>query len=180
MHELDSPSQWVRRWARLIPAGGRVLDVACGNGRHARYLRGLGHRVVGVDRDAAALESLKDIEGIELLAADIESGPWPFSRGEFDAVVVTNYLHRPLFSPLADALRAGGVLIYETFAEGNERYGKPSNPNFLLRRNELLERLSSLSVIAFEQGLVATPKPAVIQRICAVRDAGGPGRLDLA
>ena len=180
MHEIDSPSQWVRRWAGLIAPRGRVLDVACGTGRHVRYLRGLGHRVAGVDRDAAALESLKGLEGVEVLAADIETGPWPFPPGAFDAVIVTNYLHRPLLPSLVDALRAGGVLIYETFAEGNELYGKPGNPNFLLRRNELLEQLRGLSVIAFEQGFVASPKPAVIQRICAVRGASEPRRLDSA
>ena len=180
MHEIDSPSQWVRRWAGLIAPRGRVLDVACGTGRHVRYLRGLGLRVVAVDRAAAALENLKGIEGVEVLAADIESGPWPFPSAAFDAVVVTNYLHRPLFPSLVDALRQGGVLIYETFAEGNELYGKPSNPNFLLRRDELLEQLRGLSVIAFEQGFVASPKPAVIQRICAVRGASEPQRLDSA
>jgi SAM-dependent methyltransferase len=174
----DAPSPWVRRWAGLIRPGGRVLDVACGNGRHLRYLRGLGCSLVGVDRDAAAIAGLKGLDGIEVRVADIETGPWPFPGAAFDAVVVANYLHRPLFPKLIDALAGGGVLIYETFAEGNERYGRPSNPDFLLRRNELLEQLSSLSVIAFEQGLIASPKPAVIQRICAVRDAGAPWRLD--
>lgn len=178
MHGIDSPSLWVRRWAGLIAPGGRVLDLACGHGRHARYLRGLGHRVTGVDRDAAALEPLKGLEGVELLAADLEAGPWPFPPEAFDAVVVTNYLHRPLFPDLVRALRPGGVLIYETFAQGNERYGRPANPDHLLRRNELLERLRALSVIAFEEGFVAVPKPAVLQRICAARDAGEPRRLD--
>jgi SAM-dependent methyltransferase len=169
-HELDAPSPWVCRWAGLIPAAGRVLDVACGHGRHLRYLRGRGFAVVGIDRDEAALSALKELAGAELHVADIEAGAWPFTPQSFDGVVVTNYLHRPLFPKLIGALRRGGVLIYETFAAGNERYGRPSNPDFVLRQNELLERVELLSVIAFEQGRVARPKGAVIQRVCAVRD----------
>jgi SAM-dependent methyltransferase len=168
-HEIDSPSPWVRRWAHLIRPGGRVLDVACGHGRHLRYLSSLGFAVVGVDRDEAALAALSGIGGTQILVADIEAGPWPFAPGEFDGVVVTNYLHRPLFPDLVGALRSGGVLIYETFALGNERYGRPGNPDFLLRPNELLSRVEPLNAIAFEQGLVTAPKTAVIQRICAVR-----------
>ena len=168
-HEIDSPSPWVRRWAALIRPGGRVLDVACGHGRHVRYLSSLGLAVVGVDRDAAALAALRGIGGVEIHLADIEAGPWPFAAGEFDGVVVTNYLHRPLFPNLVGALRSGGVLICETFALGNERYGRPSNPAFLLRPGELLHSLEPLAVVAFEQGLVSAPKQAVIQRVCAVR-----------
>jgi SAM-dependent methyltransferase len=174
----DAPSPWVRRWAGLIRPGGRVLDVACGNGRHLRYLRERGYSVLGVDRDASALAELQGLDGIEVVIADIESGPWPFSSTSFDAVLVTNYLHRPRVPALIAALERDGVLIYETFAEGNERFGRPSNPAFLLRRNELLERFGSLSVIAFEQGVVGAPKPAMTQRICAVREAAGPQRLD--
>ena len=177
-HRSDTPSPWVRRWAGLIRPGGRVLDVACGNGRHLRYLRGRGYRVLGVDREASALAELQGHDGVEVVVADIESGPWPFPGDAFDAVVVTNYLHRPLFPKLIDSLARGGVLIYETFAEGNERYGRPTNPDFLLRRNELLERFGSLSVIAFEQGVVASSRQAVIQRICATREATGPQRID--
>jgi len=168
-HDIDTPSPWVLRWARAIPAGGRVLDVACGRGRHLRYLKSLGFAVLGVDRDRDALAGL---EGAEVRVADIEADPWPFSPGEFDGVVVTNYLHRPLFPHLVGALRAGGVLIYETFAVGNERYGRPSNPDFLLRPEELLKSVEPLSVIAFEQGLVSSPKQAIVQRICAVRSSG--------
>src|SRR6266480_886514 len=146
-HEIDSPSPWVCRWAALIRPGGRVLDVACGQGRHTRYLSSLGFAVVGVDRDETALAALREIDG----------------------VVVTNYLHRPLFPDLVGALRSGGVLICETFALGNERYGRPSNPAFLLRPDELLHSLEPLAVVAFEQGLVSAPKQAVIQRVCAVR-----------
>jgi len=176
-HEIDLPSDWVRRWAGLIPADGRVLDVACGRGRHLRYLHALGLAAVGVDRDAPALEGLAGITGIELRVADIEAAPWPFLPESFDAVVVTNYLHRPLFPALLGALRPGGVLIYETFAVGNERYGRPSNPEFLLRPGELLVRVEPLSIVAFEQGLVSAPRPAMIQRICAVRGEEGSAPL---
>jgi SAM-dependent methyltransferase len=168
-HDIETPSPWVLRWARAIPAGGRVLDVACGRGRHLRYLASLGFEVVGVDRDEGALAG---IDAARVRVADIEAGPWPFPPGEFDGVVVTNYLHRPLFPHLIGALRAGGVLIYETFAAGNERYGRPSNPDFLLHPGELLKSVEPLSVIAFEQGFVSTPKPAMVQRVCAARSSG--------
>jgi len=177
-HEIDSPSPWVRRWAALIRPGGRVLDVACGHGRHLRYLSSLGFAVVGVDRDEAALGAFRGISGVEIHVADIEAEPWPFAPGEFDGVVVTNYLHRPLFPALVGAMRSGGVLIYETFALGNERYGRPGNPEFLLRPDELLQSLEPLAVVAFEQGLVSAPKQAVIQRVCAVRSGKGSASLD--
>ena len=155
-----------------------MLDVACGQGRHLRYLQSLGFAVVGVDRDAQALSAVGELNGAEVCVADIEAGPWPFAPGGFDGVVVTNYLHRPLFPDLVGAVRSGGVLIYETFALGNERYGRPANPDFLLRPNELLSRVEPLNVIAFEQGLVTAPKAAVIQRICAVRDEKSIAPLD--
>lgn len=147
-----------------------MLDVACGQGRHLRYLRSRGYSVVGVDRD---VETLSAADGVDVRIADIEAGPWPYSPAEFDAVVVTNYLHRPIFPHLVAALREGGVLIYETFALGNERYGRPANPEFLLRPGELLESVEPLAVIAFEQGLVSSPKQALIQRICAIRVESG-------
>jgi len=178
-HDLQSPSPWVCRFAPLIAAEGRVVDVACGRGRHARHLRDCGLRVVAIDRDTEALESLRGLQGIEPVAADIESGPWPFPPGTFDAVVVTNYLWRPLLPQLVAALREGGVLIYETFALGNENFGRPANPDFLLRRNELLEWLMpQLQVVAFEQGLISRPQPAVVQRICAVRERRGWAPLE--
>jgi SAM-dependent methyltransferase len=168
----DRPSAWVERWAGRVHAGGTVLDVACGSGRHARFFAARGHAVAAVDRDAAAVAALRQIPDVTILCADIEGGPWPYAGRAFDAVVVTNYLHRPLFPALLDALAPGGVLIYETFAAGNERYGRPSNPDFLLRPGELLEvARGRLRVLAFEQMYVETPKPAMVQRICAIRAA---------
>jgi SAM-dependent methyltransferase len=176
--ESQAPSEWVRRFAPLISAHGRVLDLACGSGRHARFLRTLGCRVTAIDRDEALVRSLQGMDGIDARLADLEGQPWPLDREVFDGVVVVNYLHRPLFSKLISVLAEGGVLIYETFAVGNEQYGRPSNPEFLLRRGELLEWIApQLQVVAFEQGIVSRPKPAVIERICAVR--AGPEWLRL-
>jgi SAM-dependent methyltransferase len=170
VHELQAPSQWVVRWATLIRSGGEVLDVACGHGRHALHLAERGCRVIAVDRDPAGLAGLGRVPSVRTVRADLEGAPWPFERGVFDGVVVANYLHRPLFDALAASLAPGGVLIYETFMQGNERYGKPSNPGFLLRPGELADAWRGrLEVVAFEQGRVARPKPAVIQRICALR-----------
>lgn len=169
---LDAPSAWVCRFAPLVRAGGRVLDYACGGGRHARWLAGHGFRVVAADRDAAALRALDAVAGVEVVEADLEGAPWPFEGQSFDAVVVTNYLYRPRLQMLLDAIAEGGVLIYETFMRGNERFGRPSNPDFLLTPGELLERVgSAFSVVAFEQGEVAHPRPAVVQRLCAIRGA---------
>ncbi len=170
MHAED-PSDWVLRFCPLIRAGGRVLDLACGYGRHARLLRDRGWKVVALDRDEEALRSLAGESGMEIVQADVETGPWPFPPRTFDGVVVTNYLHRPLFPALRDSVAEEGVLIYETFAVGNERYGRPSNPAFLLRRDELLEVVRPLEIVAFEQGRVSRPRPAVVQRICAMRGA---------
>ena len=169
-HELQAPSPWVVRWAAIIRPGGEVLDVACGHGRHARYLATHGYRVTAADRDPAALASLAGVPGVRTMPADLEGAAWPFEREAFDGVVVANYLHRPLFDALAASLAPGGVLIYETFMQGNERYGKPSNPDFLLRPGELADAWRGrLEVVAFEQGRVARPKPDLVQRICALR-----------
>lgn len=169
-HDLESPSRWVERWAALIPAGGRVLDVASGRGRHARWLAARGYAVDAVDRDAAAVASLAGVKGVQALCADIESGPWPYPSAAYSGVVVTHYLHRPLFPQLMAALANAGVLIYETFALGNERYGRPSNPDFLLQPGELLERVRGrLRVVAYEDIYSEDPKPALLQRICAVK-----------
>ena len=179
-HDPLAPSAWVCRFAPLIAPGGRVLDLACGRGRHARYLAGLGYRVEAVDRDSAALAALAGVAGVTTRGADLEGSPWPCGAGRFDGIVVTNYLHRPLVSALLAALRPGGVMIYETFALGNEKLGRPSNPEFLLRPDELLQWVEGrLHVLAFEQGLVERPKPAVIQRICAVHRGAEDCRLDL-
>ena len=168
-HDLQTPSAWVLRWAEGIPAGGRVLDVACGNGRHARFLASRGHPVEAVDRDPAKFSQLAGIPGINPRTADLESGPWPYADRRFAGIVVVNYLHRPLFPRLLEALAPGGVLIYETFAAGNERYGRPSNPAFLLKPGELLEVVRGrLRVIAYEDLEVSDPRPAAVQRICAV------------
>lgn len=174
----DEPSAWVRRFAPLIAPGGAVLDLACGHGRHARYLAGRGHAVEAVDRDAEGLAHLAAVPDVTTRQADLEGGPWPYAGCRFAGIVVANYLHRPLFPRLIDALEEGGVLIYETFMIGNERFGRPSNPEFLLSPGELLEAFGrQLVVIAFEQGEVARPKPAVVQRICAARVQDATGLL---
>lgn len=170
----NAPSAWVLRWAGLIPAGGRVLDLACGSGRHTRYLAGLHHPVEALDIDIAHLVELAALSGVTMHRADVEQGPWPYGEAEFAGIVVTNYLHRPLFPDLLRSLAPGGVLIYETFALGNERYGRPSNPNFLLLPGELLEAVrGKASVVGYEDVLVTEPKPAAVQRICAVRATSG-------
>jgi SAM-dependent methyltransferase len=167
-HDLTGPSQWVVRWADRVPAGGRVLDLACGRGRHARLFAGRGHAVDAVDRDPAVLSSLAGVARVTPRCADIESGSWPYEGERFQGIVVANYLWRPLFPRLLAALAAEAVLIYETFAVGNERYGRPSNPDFLLRSGELLEVVRGrLRVIAYEELAVFDPRPAMVQRICA-------------
>jgi SAM-dependent methyltransferase len=166
------PSAWVRRFLPLVRPGGRALDLAAGEGRHTRLLLELGFAVVAVDRDIAALQVLAGGR-CEVREVDLETGaPWPLG-GNYDAIVVTHYLHRPLFPAVAAALAEGGMLIYETFAVGNERFGRPRNPEFLLRPGELLDAFRALTVIAFEQGEVSRPRPAVIQRIAAIK---GPSR----
>jgi SAM-dependent methyltransferase len=169
----EKSSPWVKRFLPHIKSGGDVLDLACGRGRHSLLLHAAGYRVEAVDRDADALAGISvRAPGISARAADLESGPWPFSGRCFDGIVVTNYLFRPLFPQLLDALAEDGVLIYETFMAGNERFGKPSNPEFLLRPGELLDVVRGrLAVVAFEQGEVSTPRPAVVQRLCATKRA---------
>lgn len=179
-HELATPSGWVTRWARLIPRG-EVLDLACGTGRHARYLASLGHDVTALDRDGEALAALAGVARVTTLKADLEDGsPWPLGGRRFAGIVVINYLHRPLFPHLLASLAEGGVLIYETFALGNERYGRPSNPHFLLRAAELLDAFSpALTVVAFEQGIVSAPSPGAVQRFCGARAAADAIALDV-
>lgn len=167
----EKSSLWVERFLPHIKSGGDVLDLACGRGRHSLLLQAAGYRVEAVDRDADALAEISaKAPGISARAADLEGDSWPYHGRRFDAIVVTNYLFRPLFPHLLEALAANGVLIYETFMLGNERYGKPSNPEFLLRPGELLDVVRGrLTVVAFEQGEVATPRPAVVQRLCATK-----------
>ena len=178
MHALmhaptDKPSTWVRRFAGSVPPG-EVLDLACGSGRHARLFAQLGHPVTAVDRDPQALASSAG-PGITTVQHDLEEegARWSFAAGRFAGIVVTNYLHRPLMADLVGSLAPGGVLIYETFALGNENYGKPSNPAFLLRPGELLElaQASGLVVLAYEDGVVNEPKRARVQRLCAAGPA---------
>ena len=179
----DRPSAWVARFAPAI-APGETLDLACGGGRHARLLAALGHPVLAVDRDAASLAQAAG-PGITTLQYDLEAegGAWPFAPGRFAGIVVTNYLHRPLFAHLAGALAPNGILVYETFALGNERFGKPSSPAFLLAPGELLDVAArhGLKVLAYEDGIIETPRPARVQRLCAAGREVDPGavRLDM-
>lgn len=169
-HDSDAPSPWIARFAPLIAQGARVLDVAAGRGRHARFLAARGAQVTAVDRDAHALAHLDGAARVDTRVADLEGAPWPFPDLRFDAIVVVHYLHRPLFASLLDALADDGVLLYDTFATGNERFGRPANPAFLLARDELLDRVASrLDVVAFEQGRVDDDLGSrVVQRIAAV------------
>jgi SAM-dependent methyltransferase len=156
----------------VLVESGPVLDVACGEGRHAVFFAERGMEVIAVDREPQAIARVKFVQ------ADLEDGsPWPFEGQRFAAIVVTNYLHRPLFPFLAQSLEEGGVLIYETFMTGNERFGRPSNPAFLLQPGELLQAFGALGVVAFEQGVVERPKKAAVQRICAVRGPGGSVKI---
>lgn len=166
MHGSEAPSPWVRRWSHLVPAGGEVLDVACGSGRHMRWFSGRGHAVTGVDRSPEAIEAVQALG--EAVLADIENGPWPFSGRRFAGVVVTNYLWRPLLPTLVASVAPGGVLIYETFAAGNESVGKPARPDFLLQPGELLRACEGLRIVAYEDGFLDQPA-RFVQRIAAVR-----------
>ena len=175
----SAASPWLRRWAHLIAPGGRVLDVAAGSGRHVRWLTEQGLRVTAIDRDAAAMQALAG--DAETIVADIELGPWPLAGRSFDGVLVTNYLWRPLLPALVAATGEGGVLLYETFAVGNESVGRPSRPDFLLAPGELLRAVAGLRIVAFEDGFLADPD-RFVQRIAAVREAGSgpPVRYPLA
>lgn len=165
-HGHSPPSDWIVRWAHLLPPGGTVLDVACGSGRHTRWLAGRGHQLSCVDRDAAAVEPLRAIA--EVVVADIEQGPWPFAGRLFDAVVVTHYLWRPLLPVIMGAVAPGGCLLYETFAAGHEAFGRPSRPDFLLRPGELLSAAGGLAVVAYEAGRLDEPA-RLVQRLAAWR-----------
>ena len=174
----DVPSPWIVRWAGAIAPRGTVLDVACGAGRHARYLAGLGLRVTAVDRDRDAVASLHGVS--EGLVSDLERAPWPFPGRRFDAVIVTNYLWRALMPRLVASVNAGGLLLYETFAVGQEKLGRPANPDFLLQPAELLAAAPGLHILAYEDGSLGAP-PRRVQRIAAWRApelSALPPRLD--
>ena len=164
--DAGAPSEWVRRWSHLVPAGAAVLDVACGAGRHLRWFHALGHPVTGIDRDPSAVQAAARLG--EAIAADIENSPWPLAGRAFGGVVVTNYLWRPLLSAIVQCVAPGGVLIYETFASGNETVGRPARPDFLLQPGELLSACTGLRVVAYEDGFLDGPA-RFVQRIAAVR-----------
>ncbi|MBL8482465.1 MAG: class I SAM-dependent methyltransferase [Rhodocyclaceae bacterium] len=167
---VESPSEWVVRWAALLEPGQEVLDLACGGGRHALMLSECGLRVEAVDRNADALARLKDARGVTTRRADLEGAAWPYAGRNFAGLVVTNYLHRPLLPRLVEALAPGGIAIYETFMAGNEKFGRPSNPDFLLQEHELIDWARQWgSVLGFEQGRTNTPRPAMVQRLCAIK-----------
>jgi SAM-dependent methyltransferase len=169
---VRQPSAWVTRFAALIPAGGRVLDLACGDGRHARFLACRAHPVTAVDIDIGGLADLAGEHGIDVVQTDLEASEWPFAPASFAGIIVTNYLHRPHFKVLPATLQPGGVLIIETFAAGNERFGRPRNPDYLLAPGELLSAFATpLQVVAYEHGVEQVPRPAVRQRLVALRQA---------
>lgn len=168
-HGSTEPSAWVIRFRHLVPAGGAVLDLAAGAGRHTRLMLAAGHKVTAVDRDISHLGPLAAESGVDVIQADLEipGGAWPLGDRRFAGIVVTNYLHRPLFGHLRAALAPGGALIYETFGVGNERFGKPDNPDFLLKPGELLELARGLHIVAYENLEIETPRRAIVQRIAA-------------
>jgi SAM-dependent methyltransferase len=168
-HNSGGPFAWIVRFAPLVPQGAAVLDLACGAGRHTRLFLERGHPVTAVDVDVSGLDDLRPHARLEIVPADLEDGsPWPLPNRRFGAVVVTNYLWRPLFGPILDAIQEGGVLLYETFALGNEAYGRPTDPDFLLRPGELLEVVRGrLQIVAYEHGYLESPRPGVKQRLCA-------------
>ena len=178
---LDMPSDWVVRFAAAVPPGAPVLDLACGTGRHSRFFLERGHPVTRIDRYSAGVSDRLGREDFTLVEADLESGgDWPLGTKEFGAVVVTNYLFRPILPHIVCAVAEGGVLMYETFAEGNARFGRPRNPDFLLRSGELLRAVDgALTTIAYEHGEVARPASALVQRICARRGSGYSAALRL-
>lgn len=167
---IENPSSWVMRFAPLIPKGGLVLDLACGSGRHSQLLAHLGYSVLAVDQNVSAIEALNS-SAITPRCLNLEQETWPLVGLNFSGIVVTNYLYRPHLDRLPELIAEGGILIYETFAQGNGQFGKPSNPNFLLNNGELLSFAArhSLNVVAYEDIYVDAPKPAMVQRLCAVK-----------
>jgi len=165
VHSSAEASDWVQRWSYLVAPGGAVLDVACGSGRHMRWFTERGHRVTGIDRDDAAMASAAAHGTV--ITADIENGPWPLTGQTFDAVVVTNYLWRPLWPQILASVKPGGVLIYETFAHGQGSVGRPSRPEFLLQPGELLRLCADWHTVAYEHGVLSGPT-RFVQRIVAI------------
>lgn len=166
----EPPSFWLQAHAMHIRPHGRVLDVAAGKGRNARWLAQQGFQVEAVDHNPEALQAMQGIDGITVREADLERDAWPYADQQFDAIVVCRYLHRPLFDAFIDSLAPDGLLIYETFMQGQEIHGKPSNPDFLLKTDELPELVRGrLEILAFEQGPQEQPKPCMLQRIVARR-----------
>lgn len=162
------PSPWILRFADLVRAGGNVLDLAAGGGRHTRVFLERGSPVTAIDRDTSSLAAMAR-PGLEVLTADLENGPWPLDGRRFAGVIVTNYLHRPLLPAIVAAVVPGGAMLYETFAAGNERFGRPANPDHLLQPGELLEAVrGQLRVVAYEDIELTAPKRACVQRIAAV------------
>ncbi len=161
-------SRWISDHVDLFPATGLVLDLACGTGRHARYLASRGLQVTAVDIDISMVETIS-LPNIDAMQFDLEKGDWPFSEEVFDAVIVTNYLWRPLFPKIVSSLKVGGIVFYETFAIGNEKYGRPSNPDYLLAEDELLMQFKGFEVLDFEHMKVENPKPEIKQAIAAKR-----------
>lgn len=173
MHGTEAPSPWIQRWAHLIAPASQVLDLACGAGRHMQYLSAQGHCLLGVDRSEEALRAASAWGDTQV--ADIENGDWPLPGRQFGAVVVTHYLWRPLWPHILGAVRSGGVLLYETFAQGNETVGRPARPEFLLQPGELLKVAAEggLRVIAYEDGFLDSPD-RFVQRMAAVREHPSP------
>jgi SAM-dependent methyltransferase len=170
MYADRDPSPWIARFAPLVKPGAAILDIACGGGRHARWFLARGHPVTAVDLDVSGLEDLQGRPELELIQADLERASWPLPGRRFGAVIVTNYLWRPLFPRILDSVDEDGVLLYDTFARGNEAYGKPTNPDFLLEPGELIEAVRGrLQIVAYEHGHLERPHPAIRQRLCAVR-----------
>jgi SAM-dependent methyltransferase len=164
-------SAWIERFAEMVPTGGSVLDLACGGGRHGRLFLARGRKVTFVDRDVSGVHDLSGNERTEIIEADLESGDdWPLADRRFDAVIVTNYLWRPILPNIVAAVAPGGLLLYETFAVGNEAFGRPRNPDFLLRDGELLEAVrGQLDVLAYGQIRLEMPSPRIVQHIAARR-----------
>lgn len=176
-HDAEAPSRWLREHAAQLSRRGRILDLACGSGRNARWLAGQGFEVFAVDRDAAALAGLAGVAGVTTAQLDLEGGGWALGEQTFAGIVVCRYLHRPLLPFIAGALMPDGVLLYETFMAGNAAYGRPSRPDFLLEPGELLAFANGqgLQVLDFVEGFVAEPKPAMMQAICARRSEPAAG-----